>query len=48
MEKNMDLMKKIIEEKKMKSAAQKNSRRPDRYGNQSSGSGKIKSTAYGK
>lgn len=38
MSKNIELMKKIIEEKKQKSSKQKNSKRPERYSKQSAGS----------
>ncbi|MBU3182225.1 hypothetical protein [Clostridium psychrophilum] len=40
--KNIEIMKKIIEEKKSKSSQQKNTRRPPIYGPQSSGAGNIK------
>ncbi len=37
--KNMEIMKKIIEEKKAKSSAQKNAKRPSIHGSQSASSG---------
>lgn len=42
MNKNMEIMKKVIEEKKVKGAKQKNTKRPPTYGTQSPGSGNIK------
>ena len=39
--KNMEIMKKIIEEKKAKSSKQKNTKRPSTYGRQSPGSGNL-------
>jgi hypothetical protein len=40
--KNMEIMKKVIEERKAKSAKQKNTQRPSTYGRQSPGAGNIK------
>lgn len=37
--KNLEIMKKVIEEKKAKSSSQKNSRRPSIHGTQSASSG---------
>ena len=39
--KNMEIMKKIIEEKKEKSSKQKNKQRPSTYGRQSPGAGNL-------
>ena len=40
-DKNMEIMKKVIEKKKQKSASQKNTERPDRYGKQPAGAGNL-------
>lgn len=48
MNKNMEQMKKIIEQKKAKGNVKQGKIIPDRYGNQSNGSGKISNTSYGK
>jgi len=40
--KNMEIMKKVIEERNAKAAKQKNTKRPSTYGTQSPGSGNIK------
>ncbi|GAB6168457.1 hypothetical protein JCM1393_09170 [Clostridium carnis] len=48
MNKNIEMMKKLIEEKKAKGNVKSSRIIPDKYGNQSNGSGKIKTTAYGK
>jgi len=42
MSKNMEIMKKVIEEKKEKSSKQKNTKRPTIYGSQSAGAGNLK------
>jgi len=39
--KNMEIMKKVIEEKKAKSSKQRNTKRPSIYGRQSPGAGNI-------
>lgn len=48
MSNNIEQMKKLIEEKKAKGNAKQGKIIPDRYGNQSNGSGKISNNAYGK
>ncbi|MGL5352094.1 MAG: hypothetical protein ACRDA5_02065 [Clostridium sp.] len=40
--KNMEIMKKVIEERNAKNAIQKNTKRPSTYGTQSPGAGNIK------
>ncbi|MBU3188977.1 hypothetical protein K9O30_07695 [Clostridium bowmanii] len=42
MSKNMEIMKKVIDQKKEKSSKQKNTKRPAIYGTQSAGAGNIK------
>ena len=42
MSKNMEIMKKVIEERIAKGSKQKNTKRPSTYGTQSPGSGNIK------
>ncbi|MGL4849600.1 MAG: hypothetical protein ACRC28_11885 [Clostridium sp.] len=44
--KNMEMMKKLIEEKKAKTKEKEKRRIPNRYGNQSAGSGKLNGTGY--
>ena len=44
---NMELMKKLIEEKKAKGKKKQNLR-AEKFGNQSNGSGKISNGSYGK
>lgn len=48
MDKKIELMKKLIEEKKAKGREKQGKKIPSRYGNQSSGSGKISSIDYSK
>lgn len=48
MNKNMEMMKKLIEEKKAKGNVKQGRILPDKFGNQSNGSGKIRNSAYGK
>lgn len=40
-DKNMEIMKKVIEKKRQKSASQKNTKRPERYGTQPAGAGNL-------
>lgn len=48
MNKNVEQMKRLIEEKKAKGKSKQGKIIPERYGNQSNGSGKVSNTAYGK
>lgn len=48
MSNNVELMKKLIEEKKSKGKNKQGKIIPTRYSNQSNGSGKINNSAYGK
>ncbi|MGL5648222.1 MAG: hypothetical protein ACRDDY_10245 [Clostridium sp.] len=44
--KNLEMMKKILEEKKERTKEKQKRQIPSRYGNQSAGSGKINGTGY--
>lgn len=48
MNKNMEMMKKLIEEKKAKGNNKQGKIIPDKFGKQSNGAGGINTTAYGK
>lgn len=48
MNKNVEMMKKLIEEKRSKCNDKQGRILPTKYSNQSNGSGKINNTAYGK
>ncbi|WP_170272156.1 hypothetical protein [Clostridium tarantellae] len=48
MNKNIEMMKKLIEQKNSKGKQKGKKIIPDRYGNQSNGSGKLSTNSYGK
>ncbi|MGL4873895.1 MAG: hypothetical protein ACRC30_04510 [Clostridium sp.] len=44
--KNIEMMKKLLEEKKAKTKEKQKRQIPGRYGNQSAGAGKLNGTGY--